>query len=67
MVMKKKAWALMVCLIGFSGLQAQDKLYPNTFALNEVTLLDGPFKHAQDLDYLPKENCSPIGRDWTDT
>lgn len=50
MVMKKKAWALMVCLIGFSGLQAQDKLYPNTFALNEVTLLDGPFKHAQDLN-----------------
>ena len=31
-------------------LYAQDKLYPNTFPLSEVTLLDGPFKHAQDLN-----------------
>ena len=35
---------------GFSSLQAQDKLYNNTFSLSQVTLLDGPFKHAQDLN-----------------
>ncbi len=31
-------------------LNAQDKLYPNTFSLTDVRLLDGPFKHAQDLN-----------------
>ena len=29
---------------------AQDKLYPNSFPLRDVTLLDGPFKHARDLN-----------------
>ena len=29
---------------------AQDKLYHNTFNLNQVELLDGPFKHAMDLN-----------------
>ena len=29
---------------------SQDKLYPNTFALSEVQLLEGPFKHAMDLN-----------------
>lgn len=29
---------------------AQDKLYHNTFNLNQVELLDGPFKHATDLN-----------------
>ncbi len=29
---------------------AQDKLYPNEFALKDVTLLDSPFKHARDLN-----------------
>lgn len=28
----------------------QDKLYPNSFSLSDVTLLEGPFKHAQDLN-----------------
>lgn len=28
----------------------QDKLYPNEFPLSDVTLLDGPFKHARDLN-----------------
>jgi DUF1680 family protein len=31
-------------------LTAQDKLYPNEFPLSDVTLLDGPFKHARDLN-----------------
>ena len=30
--------------------QAQDKIYPNEFPLSDVTLLDGPLKHAQDLN-----------------
>ena len=29
---------------------SQDRLYPNTFSLQEVKLLDGPFKHAMDLN-----------------
>ncbi len=29
---------------------AQDKLYPNEFSLGDVRLLDGPFKHARDLN-----------------
>lgn len=33
-----------------AGAQAQDRLYGNAFALGEVRLLDGPFKHAQDLN-----------------
>jgi len=31
-------------------LMAQDKLYPNEFPLQDVSLLDGPFKHARDLN-----------------
>ena len=29
---------------------AQDNLYHNEFSLADVTLLDGPFKHARDLN-----------------
>jgi hypothetical protein len=29
---------------------AQDKLYANEFALNNVKLLAGPFKHARELN-----------------
>lgn len=32
----------------YSG--AQNKLYPNEFPLGDVSLLDGPFKHARDLN-----------------
>ena len=31
-------------------LNAQDKLYPNEFPLGDVQLLEGPFKHARDLN-----------------
>ncbi|MFB6341636.1 beta-L-arabinofuranosidase domain-containing protein [Saccharicrinis sp. FJH62] len=30
--------------------EQQDKLYTNEFPLGDVTLLDGPFKHAEDLN-----------------
>jgi uncharacterized protein len=42
---------VIVCLTLMSGnLYAQDKLYTNEFPLRDVTLLDGPFKHARDLN-----------------
>ncbi|MGX5691107.1 beta-L-arabinofuranosidase domain-containing protein [Arcticibacter tournemirensis] len=37
-------------LISVNALQAQDKLYHNCFPLKDVTLLDGQFKHARDLN-----------------
>ena len=51
--MKKKfrvAVFYMSCFLLFGVAQAQDKLYPNEFPLGDVTLLDGPFKHARDLN-----------------
>lgn len=33
-----------------SQLHAQDSLYMNEFPLRDITLLDGPFKHARDLN-----------------
>ncbi|HLP37551.1 glycoside hydrolase family 127 protein [Lacibacter sp.] len=44
---------LHVCIGGLCLLQtvnAQDKLYPNAFALQDVQLLKGPFQHARDLN-----------------
>jgi uncharacterized protein len=39
------------CITGSSfDVFAQNKLYPNEFPLGDVTLLDGPFKHARDLN-----------------
>jgi DUF1680 family protein len=32
------------------SVHAQDKLYHNEFSLSDVSLLDGPFKHARDLN-----------------
>jgi len=42
--------ALFVSISFTNRLTAQDKLYPNEFPLGDVKLLDGPFKHAQDLN-----------------
>ena len=39
-----------LCLVLPLVLQAQDKLYHNEFSLSDVKLLDGPFKHARDLN-----------------
>jgi len=43
---------LVLCIVSISGLSlhAQDKLYSNEFPISEVKLLDGPFKHARDLN-----------------
>ncbi|HPG39425.1 MAG TPA: glycoside hydrolase family 127 protein [bacterium] len=41
----------LLCIIFTSAnLAAQEKLYPNEFPLGDVTLLDGPFKQARDLN-----------------
>lgn len=51
--MKKNTSILqwLICFILFSNhLIAQNKLYPNEFPLKDVVLLEGPFKHARDLN-----------------
>ena len=41
----------LVCISPLSiKVHAQERLYPNEFPLSDVTLLDGPFKHARDLN-----------------
>jgi DUF1680 family protein len=49
--MKTMRLALMITIL-LSGLNilAQDKLYPNLFPTSDVKLLEGPFKHARDLN-----------------
>lgn len=42
--------AITCIFLGSSNLKAQTKLYPNEFPLGDVKLLDGPFKHARDLN-----------------
>jgi len=42
--------ALSLFLLANSHLFTQSKLYPNTFPMGDVALLEGPFKHARDLN-----------------
>jgi len=49
-MMKKYLVLYLTIFLVFSEIQAQDKLYPNEFPLGDVTLLDGQFKHARDLN-----------------
>ncbi len=45
------AMAVAACMSAIPhGMCAQDKLYDNTFPLGDVELLDGPFRHAMDLN-----------------
>jgi DUF1680 family protein len=52
--MRRTYWSvvsILTCVILFAVKgEAQDKLYLNEFPLKDVTLLDGPFKHARDLN-----------------
>jgi uncharacterized protein len=42
---------LILCIsLFYNNSYEQERLYPNTFSLSDVTLLDGPFKHARDLN-----------------
>lgn len=43
-------YLLLTFFLLSSGLHAQDKLYPSLFSLSDVTILDGPFQHARDLN-----------------
>jgi uncharacterized protein len=40
----------IACVLLCSDVGAQEKLYQNAFPLSDVVLLDGPFKHARDLN-----------------
>jgi uncharacterized protein len=46
----KRPFLMFVVLLTIGNLHAQDKLYSNEFPLSDVILLDGPFKHARDLN-----------------
>src|SRR5205085_12196740 len=40
----------IIFFLCYCNVHAQEKLYGNTFPLSDVTLLDGSFKHARDLN-----------------
>jgi DUF1680 family protein len=42
--------AFASCLLFNQPVRGQSRLYPQLFPLSDVTLLDGPFKHARDLN-----------------
>ena len=46
----KKTLILLLLAAGAAAANAQDYLYHDEFPLGDVTLLDGPLKHAQDLN-----------------
>lgn len=48
----KKSEMVKLCSFFFiiCSVTAQDALYRNTFPLHDITLLDGPFKHAMELN-----------------
>ena len=48
--MKKALISLLALLVCSAALPAQDKLYADEFPLGDVVLLDGPLKHARDLN-----------------
>lgn len=43
-------YVLSYIFLFFRAAHGQDKLYPNEFPLADVKLLDGPFRHARDLN-----------------
>ena len=46
----RKILILLLLAAGTVAANAQDRLYADQFPLGDVTLLDGPLKHAQDLN-----------------
>lgn len=46
-----RVYEIAIAIVFCSGLvKAQEKLYPNAFPLEQVTLMDGPFSKARDLN-----------------
>lgn len=48
--MKKQLMIALLSIAPALGVVAQDKLYKDEFPLGDITLLDGPLKHARDLN-----------------
>jgi len=51
--MNKLVYLILLTFLVIEGSlysEAQNKLYPNEFPLSDVKLLDGPFRHARDLN-----------------
>ena len=57
--MKKQLMIALLSIAPTLGVVAQDKLYKDEFPLGNITLLDGPLKHARDLnvEVLLKYDC----------
>ena len=57
--MKKQLMIALLSMAPALGVVAQDKLYKDEFPLGNITLLDGPLKHARDLNVqvLLKYDC----------
>ena len=57
--MKKQLMVALLSIAPALGVVAQDKLYKDEFPLGDITLLDGPLKHARDLNVqvLLKYDC----------
>ncbi len=49
MRLKSILFSAMGLILSASQIHAQEALYPNEFPLGDIQLLDGEFKHAQDL------------------
>lgn len=58
----KKTFTILLFICAATGINAQDKLYPNGFPLSQITLLEGPLKHARDLNIetLLKYDCDRL-------
>ena len=58
----KKSFTILLLMCAGIGANAQDKLYPNEFPLSQITLLEGPLKHARDLNIetLLKYDCDRL-------
>lgn len=48
--MREKVIVFLYIILNFTGLYAQEKLYHNSFPQADVELLDGPFRHACELN-----------------
>lgn len=57
--MKKQLMIALLSIAPALGVVAQDKIYKDEFPLGDITLLDGPLKHARDLNVqvLLKYDC----------
>lgn len=58
----KKSFTILLLMCAGIGANAQDKLYPNEFPLSQITPLEGPLKHARDLNIetLLKYDCDRL-------